>query len=155
MNQISWEGIFIEQDLFQKQVDMVRKKGFTGYCRVPLFPHVTSEYAPAHPHEQWYGTEVTIWIWSYIRDEQIRPENNADSAYTKAEGFLVKKLESDNEALNQYLEKQDRLFHVTISFSNEAVDTNYVDCKKEVPYQLCLKGTFGGYDKEKESPVFS
>ncbi|HIS55162.1 MAG TPA: hypothetical protein IAB48_00680 [Candidatus Fimimorpha excrementavium] len=153
MANILWEGIFLDPGTIQRLEQAAREEGELPFANRPQYPHVTTAFGVNAPHMELYGERVLLCIGGFVRDEAIQTPNRG---VVKAEGFHIMSMEAEDERLQDILNQEEKFYHITVSYSGKAVDTNYVDLAKErATPGLRVWGTYGGYDIEKNQPVFS
>lgn len=153
---IMYEGFFtIEGDrVIESRLMQMRKlqdtQGFMMQVAPSLY-HVTTVFMPKPLHEKWYGIGADVLVSGYLSDDQVN--NPKAAALSQAEGFQVESIRTENEELNIYLSQLVKKFHITTSYSQAAIDTNFADWSKAVPCKFSVRMIFGGFDVEKQQIV--
>ena len=145
---IIYEGFFIEEcEGIKEWLSCKSNKYNEVQGRIVVNPdlyHVTTEFRPEEPHTKWYGEKVKVSLSLY------KPYSEAEDTKTgekvMVEAFKVQDIITSNSELKNYLDTIKKQFHITISYSRKAVDSNYIDWDKE----SCNAGigitmVFGGY----------
>ena len=134
-----YEAIFLDDEQISDLFTQARG-GNAALAKVPEEYHITIAYQPETAHPEWYGQKVTVSITTYAMQE-VKTD---DGTPTENEGFKVE-LTSENEQLNSYLASINKNFHVTGSYKDFAICTNYIDFSEGQPFEATVTGTFGAY----------
>ena len=134
-----YEAVFLDNaqigDLFAQA-----RGSNAALAKVPSDYHITTAFQPETAHPEWYGQKVDVHITTYAMQE-VKTD---DGTPTENEGFKVE-LTSENEQLNSYLASINKNFHVTGSYKDFAICTNYIDFSEGQPFEATVTGTFGAY----------
>lgn len=175
MNQISYTDP-VKRDMKQREDDIIYEGFFTydcgqqiaeelANCRAlyhrsgfmqevsPEHYHITTAFKPQPLHRQWYGVIAEIQIDGYLWDDQIA--NQETEMISGAEGFQVASIETEEEELQSYLQKLIKKYHITTSYSQWAVDTNYANWSRVQTSTLRMKMVFGGFDVTEQKIVLN
>ena len=143
-NHGSWwfEGIFLNHEEIEKLFLEQRPKA--PYENMTKIFHVTVEYMPENEHKQFYGKEVEVHIIAYKDGKVISKEGGP----TGNEGFKVT-LKADDAELQAFLDSIIKNYHVTGSFEDDAVYTNYIDFSDGKKLDVTVRGVYGcGYEDD-------
>lgn len=150
---IKWEALFIEDS---KKINTIIKNLDLNSEELEnkvINYHITTEFNPKIKHYDFYGVSAIITIKGYVIDYDI--ENPYHSDKTSAKGFVVSDIQTTNKELQDYINSIDKKFHVTTSYSCAAVDMNYADYNKIIPYKFKVVAKFGGYDINLKQVIFN
>lgn len=118
MNPI-YEGFFVKEDLPSKLAKNIEYK------------HITTEFKPAHPHEDLYGITAKFAITGYGND-------------SKNEGYLVKLVSCESDELIE-LFNSISVPHITLSTSIDSKPVNTKNLKFDSFDGGIITAIFGGF----------
>ena len=136
-----FEGIFLSYDEVIDAAKTVSDE-YPRYSVVPEEFHVTTEFLPSVTHEDLYGTEVSVHITGYQFGTATDPK---DGTASENEGFRVE-VQSENPEMQELLDSIDKKWHLSISYTNGAKYTEYMDFSDADPVSITLTGKFGRCD---------
>ena len=137
---VIYEGVFIDNT--QEVLDIISK------TRGDLEPyehqkddefHVTVAYEPENPMLDKIGTKVDVHITGYDREVV-----HVDGVEASAEALSVT-LHTDDEALQQYFDKNGMNWHITCSYSLKPIYSKFMDFSDANMIDYVVTGTFAAY----------
>ena len=105
---------------------LVKKYSKYAFRKKPINFHITTEYMPKKVHKENYGENISYKVIAY-------------GTSGVAEAVKIELVEKP-----KWLKPKDNL-HITLSFANKPVDSNYITDWKPVNDETIYNGKFFGY----------
>jgi len=137
--EILYLGLFVEKEDLLKKLKEEGNPEWKRLSKTIEEPHVTIYYKPADDISfSLFGKEVEVEVYGY--------GNNG-----KNEGLFVRMPEEDGAwaKIKQYVDRDDRKFHITVSHSEESTpkETENIEFEEiSKPFRIRMK--FGGMDRK-------